>query len=45
MAAGDAVLEHSGGTITTHQGENFLYGKEDYKNLPIIAKRARDLKK
>ncbi len=45
IAAGHAVLEHSGGTITTHQGENFLYGKEDYKNLPIIAKRARDLKK
>jgi len=45
IAAGHAVLEHSGGLITTHHGENFLYGKEEYKNLPIIAKRAKDLEK
>ena len=45
IAAGHAILEHAGGLITTHEGENFLYGKKDYKNLPIIAKRAEDLEK
>ncbi len=44
IAAGHAVLIHSGGTITTHEGKEFLYGKENYKNLPIIAKRSKNLK-
>ena len=44
IAAGHAILQHAGGTITTHEEKEFLYGKEDYKNLPIIAKRARILK-
>ena len=39
IAAGHAILEHAGGSITTHEGKDFLYGKENYKNLPIIAKR------
>ena len=43
IAAGHAVLEHAGGFITTHGGKKILYGKVDYKNLPIIAKRARNL--
>ena len=43
IAAGHAVLEHAGGIITSHDGKKFLYGKENYKNLPIIAKRAKDL--
>ncbi len=43
IAAGHAVLEHAGGSITTHAGENFSYGKERYKNLPIIAKRTENL--
>ena len=38
IAAGHTVLEHAGGLVTTHQEEKFLYGKENYKNLPIIAK-------
>ncbi len=38
IAAGHAVLEHAGGKITTHGGEKFLYGKKNYRNLPIIAK-------
>ena len=38
IAAGHAILEHSGGSVRTHNGEEFLYGKEGYKNLPIIAK-------
>ena len=45
IAAGHAVLEHAGGSVTTHSGENFLYGKKNFKNLPIIAKRAENLKK
>ena len=40
IAAGHAVLEHAGGLITTHDGEKILYGKENYKNLSIIAKRS-----
>ena len=43
IAAGHAVLEHAGGIITSHEGKKFSYGKENYKNLPIIAKRAKDL--
>ena len=38
IAAGHAILDHAGGSITTHEGKNFLYGKEKYKNLSIIAK-------
>ncbi len=44
IAAGHAVLENAGGIITTHEGKNFLYGKENYKNLPILAKRTLNLK-
>tara|TARA_B100000029_G_scaffold132575_1_gene126492 strand:- start:688 stop:1464 length:777 start_codon:yes stop_codon:yes gene_type:complete len=43
IAAGHAVLEHAGGSITTHDEKKFLYGKDNYKNLPIIAKRAENL--
>ena len=45
IAAGHAILEHAGGYITTHDEKKFLYGKENYKNLPIIAKRALSLAK
>ena len=44
IAAGHAILDHAGGTITTHKGEEFLYGKNQYKNLPIVAKRTENLK-
>ena len=43
IAAGHAVLEHAGGTVTDHNEEKFLYGKKNYKNLPIIAKRSANL--
>tara|TARA_B100000029_G_scaffold514989_1_gene619960 strand:+ start:1303 stop:2088 length:786 start_codon:yes stop_codon:yes gene_type:complete len=43
IAAGHAILEHAGGTVTTHQREKILYGKDGYKNLPIIAKRSEIL--
>jgi len=45
IAAGHAILEHAGGFVTTHEEKEFLYGKENYKNLPILAKRAQNLKK
>ena len=45
IAAGHAILEHAGGYITTHDEKKFLYGKENYKNLTIIAKRAAILEK
>ena len=45
IAAGHAILEHAGGLITTHNDKKFLYGKNDYKNLPIIAKRSKSLEK
>ena len=45
IAAGHAVLEHSGGIITTHSEKEFLYGKKNYKNLPLIAKRSAELEK
>jgi len=44
IGAGHIVLEHSGGLVTSHDGKNFLYGKENYKNIPIIAKRSENLK-
>ena len=39
IAAGHAILEHAGGFLTDHHNEKFLYGKSDYRNLPILAKR------
>ena len=45
IAAGHEILEHAGGYITTHDEKKFLYGKENYKNLPIVAKRALSLEK
>ena len=45
IAAGHAILEHAGGLITTFEGKEFLYGKEDYKNFTIIAKRSLSLEK
>ena len=45
IAAGHAVLVHAGGFITTHDEKKILYGKDRYKNLPIIAKRSQNLGK
>jgi len=45
IAAGHIILEHSGGSITTHDEKKFLYGKSNYKNLEIIAKRSSNLEK
>ena len=43
IAAGHAILEHAGGSITTHDEKKFLYNKHGFKNLPIIARRAQNL--
>ena len=43
IAAGHAILEHAGGSVTTHNEKEILYGKDNYKNLPIIAKRSSNL--
>jgi len=43
IAAGHAILDHAGGSITTLEGKNFLYGKKKYKNLSIVAKRSDNL--
>ena len=45
IAAGHTILEHAGGIVTDHNGEKILYGKKNYKNFPIIAKRSEDLSK
>ncbi len=38
IAAGHAILEHSGGIITDFNGNEILYGKKDLKNPSIILK-------
>ena len=45
IAAGHAILEHAGGLVTTHEQKKILYGKDNFKNLPIIAKRSITLEK
>ena len=44
IAAGHAILSHAGGSLTDHNGEEILYGKKNYKNLSLIAKRSSNLK-
>ena len=38
IAAGHAILEHSGGTVTDFNGNEILYGKKNFKNTSIILK-------
>jgi len=45
IAAGHAILEHAGGTVTSFDKKKIFYGKENYKNLPLIAKRSEELSK
>ena len=45
IAAGHAILSHAGGIITTHNEKKIIYGKKNYKNTDIIAKRSENLKK
>ena len=45
IAAGHTILEHAGGFVTTHNEKKILYGKKDYRNLPLVAKRSLNLEK
>ena len=41
IAAGHAILEHSGGSVTDFENNKILYGKKDFKNPSIILKTSR----
>ena len=43
IAAGHAILEQSGGLITTIDGNKIFYGKKDYKNPALLLKRSYKL--
>ena len=38
IAAGHAILIHSGGSITDFDGKEILYGKKNFKNPSLILK-------
>ena len=38
IAAGHAILKHSGGSVTDFDGNEILYGKKDFKNSSLILK-------
>ena len=38
IAAGHAILKHSGGDVTDFNGKEILYGKKDFKNPSLILK-------
>ncbi len=38
IAAGHAILKHAGGSVTDFDGNEILYGKEDFKNPSLILK-------
>ena len=38
IAAGHAILRHSGGNVTDFNGNEILYGKKDFKNPSLILK-------
>tara|TARA_Y100000590_G_scaffold337333_1_gene384260 strand:+ start:5095 stop:5880 length:786 start_codon:yes stop_codon:yes gene_type:complete len=44
IAAGHAILNNSGGSITDIDGNEILYGKKNFKNPGIILKRSKNLK-
>ena len=45
IAAGHAILIHAGGILTTQEEKEIYYGKINYKNLSLVAKRSTNLKK
>ncbi len=42
-AAGHAVAQNAGAIITTLDGKEFLYGKENYKNPSLLMRRSENL--
>ena len=43
IAAGHAILENAGGSITDFEGNEILYGKKDFKNPSLIIRRSKNL--
>jgi len=43
IAAGHAIVKHAGGIITDHEGKEFKYGKEEYKNTSLLVRRSNNL--
>ena len=43
IAAGHAILENAGGCVTDFDGNEILYGKENFKNPSLILKRDKNL--
>ena len=40
IAAGHAILQNAGGSVTDFDGNEILYGKKDFKNPSLILKRS-----
>ena len=38
IAAGHAILKHSGGSVTDFENKEIIYGKDDFKNPSLILK-------
>ena len=45
IAAGHAIVKHAGGLVTDIKGNEFKYGKEEYKNTSLLLRRSNDLSK
>ena len=45
IAAGHAIVKHAGGIVTDHKGNEFKYGKEEYKNTSLLVRRSENLSK
>tara|TARA_Y100000590_G_scaffold462245_1_gene625878 strand:+ start:191 stop:970 length:780 start_codon:yes stop_codon:yes gene_type:complete len=43
IAAGHAILENAGGSVTDTEGNKIFYGKENFKNPSLILKRNNNL--
>ncbi len=43
IAAGHAIVQNAGGIITDFNGNEILYGKENFKNPSLIIKRSNNL--
>tara|TARA_B100000287_G_scaffold342164_1_gene328837 strand:+ start:362 stop:1141 length:780 start_codon:yes stop_codon:yes gene_type:complete len=45
IAAGHAIVKHSGGIVTSDNGEEIIYGKNGFKNPALVVKRSLLLEK
>ena len=45
IAAGHAIVKHSGGIVSTIDQKEFKYGKYGYKNLDLLVRRSQKLEK